>query len=181
MDSLLEFWIETDKLEVPLEILLPSNKLVELLRMEMIPRLVKIVVKETVISQNKNSLNHVMMLLFFYHKISQTAYEKSRDKNDPKMIDMTPVLFKISEQIIMRKRDENDLREKELYDEQEKANIKPIKYLEQAIDYQSWLMCDHIDCTTCQKTKYGRKKAKRKAIESFILTSIGQAFNRIMS
>ena len=71
------------------------------LRREYIPRLVKLVIVEQKL-RKKSGSGHTMPLLFqmlfFYNEI--TREYGNRDPDDPKLIDMLPVLVNISESLL---------------------------------------------------------------------------------
>ena len=81
-------------------ILVPSKSLSHELRDDYIPKLIELAFREY--DLNCNTLTHLLQFLFYYHEITYTIWQKN--KHDPKLIQMLPVLVKISERFLKEKR-----------------------------------------------------------------------------
>ena len=69
------------------------------MRDDYIPKLIEIAYKEY--DKNCNTLTHLLQFLFYYHEITHTIEKQNPD--DPKLIQMLPVLVKMSERYLKGK------------------------------------------------------------------------------
>ena len=121
--------------EDDIKILVPSQSLSHELRDDYIPKLIDIAFEEY--DGNCNTLNHLLQFLFFYHEITYTIKKKNPD--DPKLIQMLPILVKISERFLKEK----VVRRKTVETEYQKF----------ALNYHRWLYCGAKSCKSCLERK----------------------------
>ena len=100
MQEVIDFW-HTIRAKVckkvdDIKILVPSQSLSHELRDDYIPKLIEIAFKEY--DGNCNTLTHLLQFLFYYHEITHTIEKQNPD--DPKLIQMLPVLVKVSERYL---------------------------------------------------------------------------------
>ena len=146
MDSLLHFW-NTTKVLISgkqgvdnIKILVPSRELAEELRVNYIPKIIEFVKKEDM--ETANSLQHLLQFLFLYDEITHNIKKKSED--DPKLIEMLPILVNISEKLL-----------------EENAGKELTKYQKHALSFKRWLRCSkdiHDRKTMCEECKNNDKK-----------------------
>ena len=103
MQDVIDFWHIT-RAKVcrrvnDIKILVPSQSLSHELRDDYIPKLIEIAYKEY--DKNCNTLTHLLQFLFYYHEITHTIEKQNPD--DPKLIQMLPVLVKMSERYLKGK------------------------------------------------------------------------------
>ena len=77
-----------------IEILMPSKSLANKIREQYIPDLIEFVIKE----KQHFTLLEFLQFLFLYDEI--TDHAKKENKDDPKLINMLPILVKIAEELL---------------------------------------------------------------------------------
>ena len=111
-----------------MDTLVPSDTLVMKLRSEIIPHLIILAEKEQDIG-SFNSLQHILQLFFFYNYL--TEEKKKEDPFDPKIIDLLPIMVKISQKLLKNS----------------------ASYKDDALTFGKWLKCKSVLNPQCEITE----------------------------
>ena len=111
----------------------------------------------------------MLQFVFFYHDITHTIEQQNPD--DPKLIQILPILVKISERF---------LKEKVV-----RGKTVLTKYQEFALFYYKWLYCGNEKCKSCPERKEkwtsSVKNSHTNITDSPLLQRVILSFNNLLS